>query len=561
MTKPSTSGTLPVASKEDDQNFEIDINKVASDYLDPIDKIRSLSAFNRDVLSSITPTSNLSKLLNSLKIEKTAQESRCHAFYRLVGFPVVGEGGGTFYNPGFDIVNCMHKTVDLGTKIAIAKKPLQGFAALSEARENFYKADLSIFSNTNSIDASVLALSSGGTQKLRDFIAPLAKDASPFDGLNSEVQSYTVDTTALSGVNKKVPNLVTITKFLDQDGVSPTKFGSKRFHIIKPFVVDARIDFIIQPQANLVAVPFVANNSFTKVSATENVNRPLLEKIIRDRITIQNDTSTAGSFVDKVLSYIKDVPAIKDDALINLVRSKKLYKSDQDKFIDNVNTIRTMMAKLVDSQNIIKKVQGLYYYVPSPSTTGPEGGSTVQGVFLPTTDNPNLNNLLTSIDKEIIKAAARSATKNLNKDISTDTSSNDPLSFSIGTTFGPDTSDALGDNNTTNQETLSQTRTRLMTKANDALRTIEIIMGEFSGLGLCDIVAIIGALNIMDIENVVGFLDDGAYERMKGSVPGGDKVGRATLTVAMTDLTSRVKDFYNLMDKIYKDIASHAGVS
>jgi hypothetical protein len=561
MAKPDTTGSLPASSVTDDQNFEIDINQITTDYLVPIDNIRSFANLNsnKNLLSSLTPTSDIPGLSKLLKIEKTVQESRCHAFFRLIGFPIVADGG-VFYNPGFDIINCLNKQMDLGTKITIAKKPLPGFNKLSEDRELYSQNDAAVFSIPNSIDAGVLALCSGGTQKLRKFVSPMDQDSSAFDGGNfqSKNQSYNVDTIALVGANAKGSNRVDLTDFQDQNGKTPSKFTSKRFHIIKPFIVDPRIDFTVQPQSKLVAVPFVPDNSFTKVSATENVTRPLIEKIIRDRLTVQDDTATAGTYVNSILSYVENIPAIKDDALIQLVGNKALYKNEQDKFIDNVNTIRTMMTKLVDSIRIIRTVQGKYYYVPAPSTSGPEGGSTVRGVFLPNVIDPKL---VTPLDKSIFLSIAKGATNKVNSDTASNNSANDSPSFAIGTTFGPDTSTALGDNNATNQETLTQTRRRLMSKANEALETIEIIMGEFSGLGLCDIVAIIGALNIISKDKLVGLLDDGAYQRMQNEIPSAKDAERAGLEESLQELTDRVKDFYNLMDKIYKDIANHNGVS
>ena len=68
-----------------------------------------------------------------------------------------------------------------------------------------------------------------------------------------------------------------------------------------------------------------------------------------------------------------------------------------------------------------------------------------------------------------------------------------------------------------NQETLddmTNKRTSQTDAANDALRKIEIIMGEFSGFGLCDIIATYLALWTIDQQTLVNMLDDGAFNRL-----------------------------------------------
>jgi len=545
FTKPSSAQTPLQSIYQDDQNFKIDINQIYKDWITPLDAIRSranLSA-NKAILYNLNSASDLPSILKLVKMEDTPQESRCHAFFRLLGFPVISSSN-TFYNPGHDITSA--GLANKNQKFNIADFPIDGFNALSEARENYTQTELAIFANPNTIDAAVLALSSGGNFTLRKFIVPLNKDSSPFGNLTAAAQSYTIDTDSLVG-----DNIITLDEYQDSSGDNPSEVTlSDRFHIIKPFIVDARIDTIVSPQANLVAVPFVPDNSFCKISATTTVVRPLIEKVIRDRLVIVDPTS-AGSNIAAITDFVKSVPEIQNSQLINIITSGPYKQNDQVRFIDNVNTIRTMMQTLVKAQHDIKKAQGLYYCVPVPSLTGPEGGVTVQGNFYPQFLDPRL---VTDLDLDIVTALAKAAINNLNSDSAQSAAANDPKNFTNKTTFGPDTSSGLGDNNATNMESLTQARTRLLNKAGTALQTIEIIMGEFSGFGLCDIVAIIGALNIMDVGALVGLLDDAAYARMQTLLPTTSGAARSDIVTAMTELTSRVKDFYNLMDSIYQDI-------
>lgn len=542
---------------QDDQNFDIDINKIYTDFIQEIDASRSFASLNaqdQKIFNALAEggSGDITTVAGLIKMEKTVQESRCHTFFRLIGFPVVSNDK-KIYNPGFDIISGVKK-LKLTDKISIASDPIDGFNALSIKRENYSQTNLEIFSSIQSIDASVLALSSGGTQKLRKFVAPLEQDSDPFD-VDRENQSYSVDTKALVGEKE-----IDLKQFQDAGGTKATKFSDVRYHIIKPFIVDARIDFSVAPQSRLIAVPFIPDQSLAKVSATEFVKRPLLEKIIRDRFSVSDPTDSAGSATNAVLDYVKTVPAIKDEELVKLVSNKDIYKqSEQSQFIQTVNIIKTMMQALVKAKDVINKTQGDYYWVPIPSASGPEGGSQVQGVFLPTEIDTSL---VTDRDAAIVLSQAKNITNGQNSQAGGLSSSPDPGSFALSSytsTFGPDTSSALGDNSAKNLETLSQKRQHVIQEANDALRTIEIIMGEFSGFGLCDIIAIMGALNIMPKNELLGFLDDNAITRMNDSL--GLNEDASDYTDSLTTFTSTVKDFYNLMDKIYQDLRENNGIS
>lgn len=562
------------ANFQNNQTFTIDIDKIYTDWIVPIDAIRSYTKINpgqtlgeitRKIGSKVDVT-GISKLV---KIENTVQESRCHAFFRMIGFPVTNTDN-KIYNPGFDIVKCKEKkrTITLENKQSIGIAPIKDFDKLSDAREKFAQDNLAIFSNPQSIDAGVLALSSGATQRLRKFVAPLEKSTEPFDMVLNH-QSYDVDLTSLVGDRQ-----VLLTKFQGSGGETPTKITATSYatgtsnlittrkRIIKPFIVDARIDFTVSPQSRLIAVPFVPEDAHTKVSATESVTRPLLEKIIRDRLSNKNKLSlgtNATSFLGVVSSAVNTVVGA------NLLKAVNdpltVYKKDaQSFFTDFINTAKTLMNKLVNSQDIIKAAQSHYYWVPKSNSKGPEFGVSVQGVFI----QESINSILkTPLDDEIRAASIQSsfgslktATANIDGTPAT------TLNFSVETTtFSPDTSDGMGDTNEQNLETIAQQRTIELTKAGEALKTIEIIMGEFSGLGLSDIVVIIGALNLLPEPDLLGFLDDDAYNRMLNALPETKGVARKTYADAMGAFTIKVKELYELMDDIYEDIRNHNGNS
>src|ERR1700686_4498183 len=117
------------------QNFNIDINKIYSDFIQEIDANRSISNLNFFVTgdNKIFKIETIAGLSNSLKIEATPQESRAHCFYRLIGFPVIDQNGGDFYNPGLDSAN----PANLAKKITVANHQKSEFLTLSLLRENY----------------------------------------------------------------------------------------------------------------------------------------------------------------------------------------------------------------------------------------------------------------------------------------------------------------------------------------------------------------------------------------------------------------------------------------
>src|SRR5512135_1859897 len=144
---------------------------------------------------NISPTAKSSaSSTNTATPVQSAQESRCHAFYRIIGFPVVAMDK-RFYNPGLDVIrqydangNPIARTVNLNYKIDVATHVDTKFEAISQSREAYVAAVAQIFSVPTSVEAGVLALTSGsyganGTPNLRKFNAPFEvnKSMDPFD--------------------------------------------------------------------------------------------------------------------------------------------------------------------------------------------------------------------------------------------------------------------------------------------------------------------------------------------------------------------------------------------
>lgn len=551
------------ANFQNNQIFEIDIDKIYSDFIQEIDSVRSYvnttNPNNTKNLYKLLNPNNLTPVSNTIKPEISLQESRCHAFFRLIGFPVVASNY-KIYNPGHDIIKNPNRSINLEDKVLIAMSPIEGFDKLSFERETYVSKMNNIFATPSSIDAATLALSSGtsgsNSINLRKFSAPLDKNPDPFD-MNFANQSYSLEMKCLVG-KKEMP----LAQFQNPDGSFPTKLTSSHRHIIKPFIVDPKIDFTVYPAANRIAVPFVPDQSFTKMSAGIFVKRPLLEKIIRERFSVTNQIENTGTASQSLINYIKNIPSIQDQNIINQISTGDVYKlSEKSKFVQFLNIIQEMMTKLVDSIRLIHKAQGLYYWVPKPSNNGPEGGCFVRDIFIPTLISKDL---VTTNDFNILLKIAQSSSNQMNSQTSKLDGVPDVGGFAFNNffenTFSPDTTESFGDTSQLSLDKLNTTRTRVLQRSNEALRTIEIIMGEFSGLGLCDIIAILGALYIMPKEKLIGFLDTDSYARLISNSEYKD-IAQHDFVDTMNSFTATVKDFYNLMDKIYQDILHNNGLS
>jgi hypothetical protein len=551
------TNTVPnQANYQTNQNFDIDINKIYTDFIQQIDAVRSI--INIQVNSSLLNTFDIktvTSLGSKLKIGTTVQESRVHAFYRLLGLPVISKSG-KFYNPGLDNIGGV-RTIQLADKVSIANGVDPNFSTLSLQRENYINGILQIYNqNPSTITASALALTS--SIHTRAFSIPTT-NTSP-TSFNPSDQQYTPIFDSIVGQYH-----VILDNYMDANGNLPLpSLHMPRYHFIQPFMVDPRIDFTVNPASNLIAVPFVPTKQNLLVSENNFVKRPLIEKIIRDRfLNTQATTVTSGQ--QKIIDYILNVPTVTNDSLISQMVNSPYIKNNSAQFEKYLFMIQAMCVQLIKSQLDIQVAQSRYYWIPAPAINiGPEGGSDIQGIIISPTMT---SNLITVPDRAIINQTLNQASNNF--DTASAAAAGVPdlggFAFDGGTnffdlTFDQTTSTSLGDITTAQLTNLNKKRNHDLGVANTALQNIEVIMGEWSGLGLCDIVAIMASLYTMDQNTLLGFLDADALQRCNTQL-GIDTSSAPSITVALTTLIQSVNNYYHLMDDIYKNLASSNGLS
>lgn len=571
-------------TRQDDQNFKFDAIESFNENILGVDnegKVINPRSIER-IRSTINIDSNINQLSDNnlkkiylgqlstgnLSPESTPQESRCHAFYRIIGFPVISKNNGIF-NPGHDIIynSDEERKITPEKKATIATDLLPGFQELSRMRETYITLLLKIFSVPESVVAGTLALSS---LNIRDFIAPL-KDSNVIEKkFNIENQAYTVEDETIVG-----NNYVKFKDYIDVSGkklsdYSNTNFLKKRYHIIKPFAVDPRIDVSV-PAEKRVAVPFTLEASqrivttFGVDNKTPNkvqVDPPLIEAIILEKFIVENQASKTGELPKDTIESIKNIEEINDEQIIKDIISGQVYGTVQQQyFVYYLNIIRAMVNQLAASLKVIEEIQSEYYWIPIPNKFGPEKGSEISALITSIFDSTkNLQVLQTEKDKELcinylraifdkIAASVSDLSESPSvADVAGYASKSIPLFFNKTAKIGNTNADQL--------TKLEKKRSKVLKIANQQLQIIEMIMGEFSGFGLCDMIAIMGGLYLMPAESLLGFLDDDAYIRaikhpsLKGKIP---QTNPSTIDNALNDLTENVKSLYNIMDKLIQE--------
>lgn len=570
-----------------DQNTVVDIEALYTNIIQEIDKYRSF-------VSVINNAGLLKLFINALsngntqeafawgaqvKIDTTAQESRCHTFYRVIGLPVVSpEAGGGLYNPGYDLENGFDDDVlKKHYQIIQAINKKDGLFALMDEREKNVNAFTKIFSLSNlnnkiaNIDASVLLLSSvtGGT--VRRFGSSLENSEEPFDTVIAN-QSYTV-----SGEYSNSINSAKLTQYKDSSGQVSSLFANpsnnllnKRAHLLKPFMVDPRIDLTVNPPKGIICAPFVANESKTYVEGIV-LNRPFLELVCRKRFNKDNQQINDKGVAERyqnLVDYVKSTDQAVDQTLLDKITKGVTQTVEAQIFLYNINVILAMIDKLHDSIQKINETDSKYHWIPIPDPAGPEINIGTQDVKIFSTTDPatglttgSIDPLITEAERQIVNLTASIELSNVN-------SENKPVDLGNFAFQGvepipdPTVTEGLGTRSQKHLDELLSQREESTTNAAGALRTIEIIMGEFSGLGLCDIIAIYTALWTVDKEVLVNMLDDEAFARMyqdptlrDDAVETRNASNGRTLsgTQVLQKFEDKIKEIYALMDKLLQD--------
>jgi hypothetical protein len=526
MTDYQPLGEQQAESVIDDfQSMDLDINSLVTRFIKPIDQIRSKNA-------PIVTGNSIQQLTNS----QTPQESRAHAFYRLMGLPAIASDG-RFYNTGFN------PKIDSVKNDDIVKNIPDNVRQMIAKRETDYRTRISKFYNYT-VDTSVYGLVLADPDGQRQFmVMDLNKD-----GLSDgDLQ------------NIEIPHRREfITKnYVRSDGSQITNTFNSISHILRPFITDPIISANVEPKSGsntaMIGVPFLLTSD-AEFEYNTYVKRPGIEFILRLRLRQQNAAEQTGIIFNQVdlKSFEGEVSNKNQREIAAALTNVGVSDVDVDQALDGAS-----LVELYTLNDLVKTFKGLIYlyrqsienvesarkkiiWVPLSNKGGPETGTEVMTTFVV----PKGFLGTWSLEQRIRQLEVKSSLAKSQLEIG------DDLSFSdFAISEFSNLANAFDGNL---QEAINE-RSRLEAEASNALRIIEYISGEVSGLGLIDIFAIYMAMWAVPVNVLLDLIDDSAAKRL-------DQIKE----LHTADVTARAskygnaKEAYNKLEKQIISILSYA---
>lgn len=480
---------------EDTESVDQDIDNLFQRFIVPIDKIRSIAEAPPGRLQSNQKQNGINELnVNPVNF----LESRVHAFYRLLGLPIVANE--KFYNPGFDPQpknNLNKNSIDL----SLDQKTLDKI----NLREQYFKSFSQMF-NIQGLETTLFALTQSYLK--------------PFNMLEEDTKTKNIDgrNISIEELKKKIPNL---SNAIDEAVKSFNKrmgfdLNSVR-HILKPFIVNPAIDFTVMPIDNKVCVPFLPDLRSTKISANPDVFlvRPGLEFILRARLKDTTPDPLFMTDIQKIIIQEKSPnPTFPDDINVNTLRNTLEALADHNNITDPnvldlfssftttqvlvvkqlIKTLKVVIKEIHTALHDIEKAKERITFLPVSSPQGFEYGGILKD-SQPTT----------KLERDLITLTIKKL--NADRDIEIDRSLG---AFATSEFTNLEKTDIYSQQITE----LTQLKNEIGNRGLRAIRSIEIISGEGSGLGLVDILAIYTALWTIKIEELLGFLDQTSFDRL-----------------------------------------------
>lgn len=521
---------------EDTQSIEDDINTLYKKFIEPIDRIRSIAEPPKGQNQT---TQGKIENLNVDAIKK--MESRAHAFYRMMGLPVVG--GSSYYNPGYDP---NPKSEQL--RSSVAAKISDADRELMDAREQHPKLFMQMFAGQGfDTTAYGIVLSTPKTFNIID---------------DTEVVLYFRDffiNVSKAGLTPAMSDAITNGQisFIGRFGYPLTSVK----HILKPFMVDPFIDHTVMPLNNKIAVPFLKDKQATKVSQDIFLDRPGIEFIIRARLKDNVPDKIFLANLEKTITKIKTPTTdVADELDINsLTETLQAFAGESEvkdlnleeifggfsstqaivvkQLIKTIKVSIKLLSKATeDLAKIRESINGITF-LPVSSTTGFETGGTNRD-YTGTEEERNIamlqiKQLYADRDAQIESGLGNFSTAQF-------------INLEKATTLKEEL------------EKKKETKAEQANTALKCLRTIEIITGEASGFGLVDILAVYTALWTIKIEDLLVLLDKDSVDRLynfnvllRSDAVNQRKNSAGNIQNALTSLEEKVVSILTFADKLY----------
>lgn len=533
---------VPV-SKEDFQNFDINIAELYQTTFNGIDSIRSNAdiskvrkgfSVNSDADNYLhAPANNLNSSTAIGTLRPPSYESRCHAFYRNIGLPIVNPQSPTqFFNPGFnpDLNNDSQKITNY---VTICNNFINSDIGAISLDKLEYLLNLNSVFALSDINSSVLTLSS---MNIRPFNISLEKNSGEVLNLTSNDQKYIANYTDTNGND--------MLTYQGPKGQLPDKLiefnkNIGRKHLIRPFMTDPRIAFTAKSKS--VNIPFLLVPS--------KYPPCLLETICRQRFAAYK-YNNLSDYEQATIAYSKDLKLDIPDLLAT-------NNSDPMKvrmYISFINYARALSKKLKINVTTLKQAQQFFHLLPIPSIYGPVNGISAQNIYFQDPFNTELDQKIIQLNTlnviENIKISSEQAISRITGK-PTELTNRQPIP--VFPMSMPDL-EGSGNNIKDGLERTVNFRNKTFDAFNKALMNVEYVMGEFTGFGLCDAFVIQFALYLMEKPELYGLLDTEARDRLKTLPEIDPKISDAQVPDVITclkALENKVSSLYQVFQQIY----------
>ena len=532
--------------------IEADVNTLYNTYVRPIDGFRSNSR-----PSALNEASVAFGFFRRIYDPKDPVESRVHAFYRVLGMPVVSKEAG-FYSPGYN-PRVTEDEVEKQGKVYSAIYNEKKVANFIYEREKYIFNFQKIFSVEENLKSIVFCLCSRHS-------FPFAVFDPAIDHLDEDKQIVTIDdrqAEALFFGSNNPDEEAQILSYGDE--------FSKVLHAIKPFVVDPKMESWVEPDDKIICAPFLTDDNDCLIKKNVRLKSPIMQDILLARL---EDSVVGEDFLKRIQDILDSTTENKGDVQIDypLLYSTVSTLTELSTLPDDVKaelsevtniqfntvkklfkTIKVLVKKLAESQAALDDVKSRINWVPLPNQNinGPVSG----GKLFTTYKNFNIDVDIKIAELEIRKANAETAQKARKK---------------IGVSISPFGSNAFSEkikNYNKGISDLKAFRDGFAAEGFEALKNIEIIKGEIAGIGLIDILAIYIGLWSLPIDDLLMLFDDAAIQRLnsayvhlQGSKPLQDRLakqaGSSEVLSALEALEDKVFYILSFADSYYLEITN-----
>jgi hypothetical protein len=495
----SSIGEIQEESALDDQDaVDIDIDVLINKFIKPIERYRSKSSPN--VKMPLDSASNDIVSANP----NIPQESRAHAFYRILGLPAI-EPSGRFYNTGYTgknkttlienndrtFPNDINNNIPENVKNAISKRE-------SSSRDRYGK-----FYTANS-DSSIYSIALAVPNGTRLFMC----------------MDKNID--ALNNFDKQTVKIPERTKFIKtrykkNDGSDIGQTYDSVEHILRPFMTDPVLSAKLKPSSGessvMVAAPFLDKKDL-EYERGKYVKRPGIELILRLRLRQQNIIQNSDTnFQQSITTYEGDISVNKKREIAAILSNTGINDVDVDRILkgtsnielntldDFVKSFKGIISYYMECLETVERTSKQIIWTPLSNEGGPEFGTTITTGFVKPVafqDSWELERRIANLEAKALFATNQ-------------------LELGDGLSYGDFTipfSQELAKTFTKQIQEEKNKRSNLEEGASSALSVIEYISGEVSGLGLIDIFAIYMAMWSVNITVLLNLIDDDAVDRL-----------------------------------------------